>query len=226
VLFDLDGTLYAQFPLRVAMLGEMGVVCGASIARGGARIPRVLRAFRSMREELRHHDDLGEPLAVRQYSAVSAKLGCSPEDVESIVHEWMYRRPLKWLAYCRRRGVMELLRFLEVRGIPKGVLSDYPAHDKLAALGLAGRFDPVLSAVDPEVGAFKPDPRGYLVAAARWGVPPASVLYVGDRIDVDAKGAVAAGMACAVLTREPAVGSGVFAIADFKELQSVIERTC
>ena len=196
VLFDLDGTLYTQLPLRVAMLCEMGLVCAATVAGGGARVPRVLRAFRRMREELRDDDAGGEPLAVRQYSVVSKRLGCSREDVERIVHEWIDRRPLKWLTWCRRSGLIELLQCLETRGIPKGVFSDYPAHDKLAALGLAGRFDVVLSAVDPEVGAFKPNARGYVAAAVRWGIPLANVLYVGDRLDVDAPGAISAGMPC------------------------------
>lgn len=226
MLFDLDGTLYTPFPLRVAMLCEMSIVCAATVARGGARVPRVLRTFRKMREELRHQKGLVEPLAVRQYSVVSDRLRCSLQEVENIVHEWMYRRPLKWLWYCRRAGLIDLLQFLESRGIPKGVFSDYPAHDKLAALGLAGRFDVVVSAVDADVDAFKPDPRGYLAAAAQWGVPPQSVLYVGDRMEVDAQGAIAAGMPCAVLTRDAVVGAGVVAIRDFRELEDVVARCC
>ena len=56
---------------------------------------------------------------------------------------------------------------------PAGVLSDYPAEAKLQALGLAGRFSPVLCATDPEIGAFKPNPRGFLHACAVWNLPPA-----------------------------------------------------
>nr|MBA3271566.1 HAD family hydrolase [Acidobacteriota bacterium] len=81
-------------------------------------------------------------------------------------------------------------------------------------------------AVDPEVGAFKPNARGYVAAAVRWGIPPANVLYVGDRLDVDAPGAISAGMPCAILTRAVPVGNGVIAVRDFRELQSVIERVC
>lgn len=226
VLFDLDGTLYAQLPLRLVMACEMGLVCVASLGRGGSRVPRVVTTFRKLREELRGHECAGEPLGVRQYSIVSERLRCSREDVERVVEEWIYQRPLKWLSYCRRAGLLELLQFLDARGIHKGVFSDYPAHEKLAALGLASHFDLVLSSVDSEIGAFKPDPRGYAAAAAKWGLPPSSVLYIGDRMEIDAPGAVAAGMPCAVLTRDDAVGHGVIGIRDFKELQRVLSRCC
>ena len=80
-----------------------------------------------------------------------------------------------------------------------GVLSDYPAEAKLRALGLAGRFSLVLCATDPEVGAFKPNPRGFLRACERWQIARGDVLVVGDRVDVDAAGAAAAGMPCVII---------------------------
>jgi HAD superfamily hydrolase (TIGR01509 family) len=156
-----------------------------------------------------------------QYAAAADVLGTSPDEVERIVDEWMYRRPLKWLRWCRRRGLVEFLDWLDRNGLRKGVLSDYPAEDKLDALGLSGRFDPIVSAVDPGVDAFKPDPRGYLEAARRWGFEPAEVLYVGDRADVDVAGARAAGMPRAVLTRQR-VDPDVIRIGRFSELEHVL----
>ena len=220
MLFDLDGTLYAQLPVRLAMLCEMAVAVAVSAA--GLRIPRTVRAFRSCREALRDLEPNGEPLVRRQYSLAAARLGCSPADVEEVVDEWIYRRPLKWLSHCRRSGVVDLLDFLGDRHIRRGVFSDYPAHDKLVALGLASRFDLVMSAVDPDVDAFKPDPRGYLAAAARWHLPPSTILYVGDRPEVDARGAAAAGMPCAVLGRDRSANAEPRIVRDFRELHRVI----
>ncbi len=45
---------------------------------------------------------------------------------------------------CRATGLDRLLGFLEQAGVRTGVLSDYPAESKLQALGLDGRFSPVL----------------------------------------------------------------------------------
>ena len=66
------------------------------------------------------------------------------------------------------------------------MLSDYQAMPKLRALGIADLFDEVLSAQDPDIGVFKPDPRGLEVALQRLDVRPAEALYVGDRVEVDA----------------------------------------
>jgi FMN phosphatase YigB (HAD superfamily) len=221
VLFDVDGTLYAQWPVRLAMALEMAAVSAATALSGGLRVPRVIAAFRTTRESLRTESD-GRPIVQRQYAAVAEALGCSPDDVQRIVEDWMYRRPLKWLRYCRRRGVVGVLDWLDGRGLAKGVLSDYPAHDKLAALGLGDRFDVVMSTVDPDIDAFKPSPRGFALAASRWGLEPSTVLYVGDRPDVDVAGARAAGMPCAVLTRRP-VAPDAIRIGRLSELERVLD---
>jgi phosphoglycolate phosphatase/putative hydrolase of the HAD superfamily len=223
VLFDVDGTLYAQLPLRVAMACEMALASMSLQRRGRQDVRRVL-TFRRLREDLRGRPSHVESLERRQYSVVSEQLRCSVEDVESAVAEWIYRRPTKWLRYCRRPGLEPLLDFLASRGISCGVFSDYPATEKISALGLDGRFDVVVSAVDNDVGAFKPDARGFLAAARRWNMPADQVLYVGDRADVDAAGAAAAGMPCAVLARASGQQNGFLAVRGFKELQRVLNR--
>jgi HAD superfamily hydrolase (TIGR01549 family) len=227
VLFDVDGTLYDQPTLRMAMTCEMALASLANLMTWKANDVRLVMAFRRVREDLRTADSIEEPLAGRQYSAVARRLGCQPADVEQAVEQWIYRRPLKWLRFCRRKGIERLLAVLNGRGVRCGVFSDYPAHDKVAALGLGGRFDLELSAVDAEIDAFKPDPKGFQVAAARWGIPPEEILYVGDRAEVDAVGALAAGMQCAVVTRRPGHGRpGFITVTDFAELQRVLDPVC
>jgi HAD superfamily hydrolase (TIGR01509 family) len=131
----------------------------------------------------------------------SQESGLPAAELEALVTEWMQVRPLKYLRACRARGLDAIVDWLTARQIPIGVLSDYPAADKLTAMGLADRFSPVLSATDREVGAFKPHPRGFLRAAAIWRLPPSDVLVVGDRVDADAAGAAAAGMPCVIIGR-------------------------
>jgi HAD superfamily hydrolase (TIGR01549 family) len=222
VLFDLDGTLYAQLPLRIAMSFEIAIASAGAVFSRGMRVPRVIATFRNTREQLRDDPDGGPPIVTRQYAAAAERLRYPTDEVERIVDEWMYRRPLKWLRYCRRRGLVGLLDWLEARGLRRGVLSDYPAHDKLTALGLSGRFDLVVSSLDPDVNAFKPSPRGFLAAAKKWGLDPSEVLYVGDRIDVDVPGARAAGMPCAVLTTRR-LDPDVIRIRNLTELKGVLD---
>jgi FMN phosphatase YigB (HAD superfamily) len=85
-----------------------------------------------------------------------------------------------------------------------------------------------LCATDPDINAFKPHPKGFLHACARWGLPPAEVLYVGDRPEVDALGAVQAGMPCALLGAgaprrgSPPASAGYVPFASFPRLHHAL----
>jgi HAD superfamily hydrolase (TIGR01549 family) len=120
--------------------------------------------------------------------------------VASIVEEWMFERPLKYVARYRTAGAADLIDWLASRRILTGVLSDYPSAGKLRALGLGDRFSQVLCTSDAAIARLKPHPRGFTVACERWGVAPSEVLMVGDRPDVDAAGAVAAGMQSVIVS--------------------------
>src|SRR5688572_23811404 len=77
VLFDLDGTLYFQRPLRMVMACEMGLAHAAALlSRRPSEVPVIL-TFRRMREDLRSAAAKEAPLAVQQYTAVAKRLGCS-----------------------------------------------------------------------------------------------------------------------------------------------------
>ena len=225
VLFDVDGTLYAQLPLRVAMACEL-VLAQANPAR--MRRPNTLvtiRAFRRVREAMRHQD-APRSIDTDQYQHVARLLGCAESDVRGAVDEWIYRRPLKWLRWVRRPGLLPLLDHLQATRTRCGVFSDYPAGDKLAALGVSRHFDLALSAVDPEIEAFKPHPRGFIRACEKWGLSPGEVLYVGDRADVDGAGATAAGMRYALLGRRCRTTSHGWVVRNFEELKRVISAHC
>jgi HAD superfamily hydrolase (TIGR01549 family) len=233
VLLDVDGTLYHQGLLRCFMGLEL---CSLPFSRRSFgsvySIWRSLGAFRRVREELRL---LGEPedsLAMLQYVEAAKWIGEDRTQIESVVMEWIYQRPLKYLRLCRRRGLEAFLTFLESKDIQVGVFSDYPVLDKLQTLGLAERMSLALSATDPAINAFKPHPKGFLQACALWGLPSAEVLYIGDRPEVDAVGAAHAGMPCALLgdwayrrgTRKASTCYGTF--SSFRRLQHALTVHC
>ena len=193
VLWDLDGTLYHQKPLRRRMLLELAL-SPLREGFGARRTLRRLKLFRHVREELRELGQPTESLDRLQYSRPAERLGDDAAALEATVLDWMHRRPLRFLAPCRRAGLIEVLEELDGAGLKLGVFSDYPAPEKLAALGLSSSFSLTLCATDAEVNAFKPHPAGFLRACEVWGLQPAEVLYVGDRDEVDGEGARAAGM--------------------------------
>jgi phosphoglycolate phosphatase-like HAD superfamily hydrolase len=184
----------------------------ATLPLGGPRKAlgqwRALQAYRRAQEDLRWARNAGR--ARSQTAAAAAASGLPVAEVERLAAEWMARRPLKYLTWCRARGLDRLLDALDGRGI--------------RALGLEGRFWPVLSASDPEIAAFKPSPRGYLRACELWNVPAAEVLVVGDRVEVDAAGAAAAGMRSAIVSRRRrlALPAGCMVVPSLERLARVV----
>jgi FMN phosphatase YigB (HAD superfamily) len=222
VLLDVDGTLYRQAPLRALMAAELLTLPFANPLRATARL-RALKAYRTAQEDLRTRA-VARP-AEEQITAAVAASGLPREDVESLVAEWMIQRPLKYLRFCQVRGVSSFLAWAERSGVKTGVLSDYPAHEKLAALGIRSQMSLVLCASDPDIAAFKPSPKGFLRACAYWNLSPADTVFVGDRPEVDAAGARAAGMRCVIVSRTPApAGADYAVVSSFEELTRVFDN--
>jgi len=200
IVFDLDGTLYYQDALRRAMLVRL-VRAHALRPWLGVRTARALSAYRAAQESLRvcaPAPVVGD-LAEEQLRRASERAYVTPEFVATCVERWMEREPLDLVARHMYQGARDFLLGCRARGLRLGLLSDYPAHAKLAALQLEEIFDVVLTAQSPDVGVFKPDPRGLRLVLQRLDALPAESLYVGDRVDVDAQVAAALGMGCCIL---------------------------
>jgi len=232
VLLDVDGTLYHQGLLRTFMASEilsLPFIVGS--VRRAYRIVQILKCFRKGREELRKMNAPIMPLVDLQYHIVAERIGTSPTQVEGIVREWMYQRPLKYLRFCKRRGMMGFLNFAVQKGLRTGVFSDYPVREKLQWLGIHAPLSVELCATDQEINAFKPHPEGFLHACQLWGLDPCEVLYVGDRLEVDASGASSAGMPCAIFSRKrsqannPEAMFRYYPISTFGGLCGVIDST-
>lgn len=182
-LVDLDGTLYRQKPVQLAMALEL-------ILFGIHRIPW-LRAFRKEHEKIRHEArETGaafEPSPFRaQLSRTAGKLGVSEEKLERVVMSWMFERPGKWLKRARNEPLLAELRSFRAQGGRTALVSDYPATQKLAALGERDVFDLVVANGETDgLTRLKPAPDGYLLAASRLGIPPEQCLVIGDRTDAD-----------------------------------------
>lgn len=220
VLFDLDGTLYELEPVRRRM-GRALVINALLSPLKGPRTIKLLKSFRAIREDLRALGDGSPSLDEAQYAEPARQLGVEPAVVRAAVTDWMLERPLPHLSSAERTALRPILAALKGWDLPIGVFSDYPADAKLVALGVDDMVDVTVSATEPEVNAFKPHPRGFLVAAERMGVPPEEVVYVGDRADVDAAGAAAAGMRCLIVGAASG-GPHHVAVETFEEIPNVL----
>ncbi|MES1255817.1 MAG: HAD family hydrolase [Acidobacteriota bacterium] len=227
ILFDLDGTLYAQGRMRRLMALEL-LTLFATRPLSARRRLRALSAYRKAQEALR--GSASTALMPRtQLDVAAARAGVPAKELEALVTEWMLERPLKYLPWCRAEGLAPLLSLLEAKRLPLGILSDYPAEAKLRALGVADHFSLVLCATDPEVAALKPSPKGFLAACDRWQLAPHEVLFVGDRAEVDAAGAAAAGMPCVIVGHQARGGAGhpgVLFVPSLERLRCVLAEGC
>ena len=192
ILFDIDGTLYSQAPLRMIMAALL-ILLNCYKPKELFRKIKVIIQYRKAQEHLRSID-VQENGYESQIKYSAEKTGESTFYITSVVDEWFEKKPLPFLRLFRRRGVRKVFDSLCRKGVPLGVFSDYPVENKLHALGISKFVDTRISSSDTGVYGFKPKTNGFLVAAQKMGLDPYVILYVGDREDVDGVGASAAGM--------------------------------
>jgi HAD superfamily hydrolase (TIGR01549 family) len=116
-----------------------------------------------------------------------------------------------WFAYPE---AIPVLRTLSDRGLRLGMFSN-ATHEPLIQrlvdrFGFRPWLDPALSSAS--TGIRKPDPGAFAPILEAWGLPPASVMMVGDTLDADILGAQRAGMPSVwVRSREDARQEGAIA---------------
>lgn len=184
VLFDFDHTLGIDHHLELETLRALARErCGANPSETQAMT--ALMRFRSGRV----------PLDTMITDALTA-WGCSADDLSNVGSEFranaLRDAPQRVTALP---GAQDMLRALATRKMPLGILSNGWTELQRLKAALIRFPGPVI--VSEEIGAWKPDPRAFEIAASRFDMTPATTLYVGDEPAVDVAGAKAAGMLAA-----------------------------
>jgi len=200
VLWDLDGTLvdseeYHWISWRDTMAEEAAPVTRAQFLETfGLRNDEILPAW------------LGPGATAERIQRVS--------DAKEVLYRELVRsgdlRPLP--------GAAEWVHRLGEQGWRQAIASSAPRENVdvvLEALGLARRFDAVVSAED--VTAGKPDPQVFLKAAQRLGIAPARCVVVEDSA-AGVEGARRAGMRSIGVSRNGRLAAdlGVRSLADLQ----------
>lgn len=221
ILFDVDGTLYRQGPVRRAMLVRLLTRHLTSPWRG-LKTVRLLRAYRAAQENMRGSDHVPADLGAAHLEKACG--GRPPDGSASLIERWMELEPLDVIARSRYDGLLEFCAEARASQVRLGVFSDYPPRRKLESLGMAKYCDTVVCAQDPDVCRFKPHPVGLTVSASRMQLRPEQVAYIGDRPGVDGEAAARAGMPCFILTRsKPSAHQAWTAFRDYPQLLAMLQ---
>ena len=209
VVFDVDGTLYDQTPLRLRMLIELGMHSCRTMSLSDAL---TLRTFRRCREELSREQGT-EDFTNLQYIRAAERRRMDPGDVRETVRVWLEERPLQFLRNYCLDGVAELFDACRKTGKGPAVWSDYPASAKLAALGLSASI--IVDSGEEGVRRLKPDPAGLHRILSLASVAPHRVLLIGDRTDHDGEASRRAGVQ--TLIRRPAPHAEFATFASYRD---------
>ncbi|MET7418621.1 HAD family hydrolase [Dactylosporangium sp. NPDC005555] len=208
VLLDLDGTLLDhEAAVTTALrrwLPSIGVAPSPKLrALWSAVQERHLTDWRAGRitfQQQRRH-------RVRDFlAAIDRPCDGPDEELDTIFSGFLRLYELSWAPYDDARPALRALRRAGLRTavLTNGIEEQQTA--KLATIGLRDLAGPVYTA--ETLGLFKPDPAVFAEACRRWGLPPASVVSVGDRHDLDVLPARSAGLHAVHLDRDGTGPSG------------------
>ncbi|WP_103502693.1 MULTISPECIES: HAD family hydrolase [Streptomyces] len=193
VLWDIDDTLFDYSGAERA--GVLRHLAAEGLLTDGAETPEDAAA--RWRRLMEHHYARfvrGE-LSIQEQRRERARgfLGSALPDTEA--DAWFARYQERFeAAWALFPDVVPVLDRLAT-GFRHGLLSNSSAATqdrKLRRLGIRDRFEALVCSDD--LGCAKPDPAAFHAACMTMNLEPDEVAYVGDRRDVDAEAAVAAGL--------------------------------
>ena len=225
ILFDVDGTLYHNSCLRF-VVGFLMVLKALIRPFRMLEEIKIIKNYRCAQEWLRQNISTNALPPDAQLDRTVQTTGISREEISTCVSKWMEKIPLYFLPICSRRRLIRLIHCWDKLDVPMGVYSDYPSRDKLGKLGLKNLIPIVVYSGDPDVLSIKPAPRGFEIAAAKMGLDPSQVVYVGDREDVDGVGAQNAGMTPIILGRNKKKNSNFKSRLTLTILDRQLKKNC
>lgn len=167
VLFDFSGTLF----------DDKSVLDPARATLGDDVVTRVLAMVDSPDGvEARRGSDVSRERHHEVWTTLIAAAGPHSSKVAEAIYRAL-TDPAAWTPYP---DTVRVITTLHERGVRVGVLSNigWDIRPALAAAGVLNMLDTVV--LSCEHGVEKPDPALFTLACDQLGLPPGSVLFVGD----------------------------------------------
>ena len=198
ITFDVGGTLIEPWPSVGHVYAEVAARWGIDAApealnRGFAEAWQARRAFD-------HSRAAWQRLVNQTFLAAG---GVQPSEA---CFDAIYRRFAEASAWRVFADAQTTLEALAARGLRLGVVSNWDERLRplLAELNLTKHFGALI--ISCEAGHTKPDRQIFLRAAAELRCEPAAIVHVGDSVQEDAEGALAAGLQAVLVDRSRRFG--------------------
>jgi putative hydrolase of the HAD superfamily len=201
-LLDALGTLVELEPPVEPLRRELRERCGleVSAAEAAAALRAEIAFYRA------HHDDAADRarLVDLRRRATEALRDALPPAARGVPVAELTEALLAALRFRPFAEVPEVLRAARARGVPLVVVSnwDVSLHDVLDATGLAPLLDGVVTSA--ELGSAKPDGAIFARGLELAGVAAGEAVHVGDSVEHDVAGALAAGIEPLLVARDGA----------------------
>jgi putative hydrolase of the HAD superfamily len=195
VTFDVGGTLIEPWPSVGHVYAEVAASHGIANLSHEELQRRFVTAFHRRARSIHSAEEWAE-IVDETFAGLVVELPSKTFFPE------LYERFAQATAWRVYPDVEPTLAALARRGLKLGVISNWDDRLRplLNALGLARNFEMIV--VSCEVGASKPAPAIFQKAAEQLGVPPHTILHVGDSFEMDVQGAHTAGLKAVQIERK------------------------
>ena len=186
VAFDIDGTLYPSLSLYWRI------------------IPYIIRHFRfylhyNKVRKIMHRTAPLPDFYEYQARLLASRLGCSSTRARAMIKRIAYDGLKPYFEKIKPfNHVLETFQALREKGYKIALLSDFPPDQKGDIWGVIPYCDLILGT--EEIGALKPSKYPFGIMSIGLEVEPSQILYVGNSIKFDVRGANYAGMKSAIIT--------------------------
>ena len=191
VAFDIDGTLYPEWEFYILVFPF--VLTHFSL----------MDAFRKVRSDIReyqvqHPDEKQEDFFEFQAKLLSLRLR---KDKDTLKQELKFSIYDGWKSLFSKikphKYALEVVKKLKERNFKIALLSDFLTEQKGDVWGILPYCDIAISSEN--VGALKPSRFPFMALSEELNIPCEKILYVGNNIKYDAKGAKSVGMKTALI---------------------------
>lgn len=185
VVFDIDGTLYPNSRLYKKMWFYF------------LKNLRFFMKYNKVRRVL-HKTAVLPDFFEYQGRMLAAEMNISKEKAKSLIEEKVYKGLEPFFVNLKPFNyVKETFENFKSANIKLGILSDFPPEQKKDIWGTAPLCDVIMGS--EQCGALKPSIYTFGTLIKKLDLPAENILYVGNSISSDVKGAKSAGMQTAYL---------------------------